>query len=82
MSVTVEVDGKFQNMLVPHLLTVLEHIRCTGEYPQQFEVSCLTPIHKKGDVMDLSNYRGLAVGGALATCYAYILNRRLSRWGE
>ena len=57
-----EVDGRYVNVLAPHILTLLEHIRSTGDYPEQFEVSCLTPIHKKGDTLDKRNYRGLAVG--------------------
>ncbi|GLC51883.1 hypothetical protein PLESTB_000558900 [Pleodorina starrii] len=77
-----EVEGRFFNVLTPHVHRLFEHIRSTGDFPAQFEVSCLTPIHKKGDVHEKGNYRGLAVGGALAKCYAAILERRLSRWGE
>jgi exonuclease III len=79
---TREVDNKEVNVLAPHLLTLFEHIRVTGDYPKQFCVSSLTPIHKKGDVRDMGNYRGLAVGGALAKCYAFLLENRLNTWGE
>ena len=75
-------DGKEFNVLAPFLLTLFEHIRISGDYPKQFCETSLTPIHKKGDVLDMSNYRGLAVGGALAKCYAFLLERRLSSWAE
>ena len=63
-------DGKRSdiNVLVPILHTLVEHIRCTGDFPEQFTVSNLTPVFKKkGDEADKGNYRGIAVGGALAT---------------
>ncbi|GIM01087.1 hypothetical protein Vretimale_5926, partial [Volvox reticuliferus] len=77
-----EIEGRSVNLLVPFIHRLFEHIRSTGDYPQQFTTSYLTPIHKKGDPMDKGNYRGLAVGSALAKCYAFALERRLSRWGE
>ena len=70
------------NVLAPHLLVLLEHIRSTGDFPRQFCESSLTPIHKKGDVLDKGNYRGLAVGGVLAKLYAFILESRLSNWAD
>ncbi|GFR49039.1 hypothetical protein Agub_g11063, partial [Astrephomene gubernaculifera] len=79
---TREVEGRRMFVLAPYLLKLLEHIRSTGDYPVQFEVSALTPIHKKGDVMEKGNYRGLAVGGVLSKLYAFMLEHRLSRWGE
>ena len=69
------------NVLVPILHTLVEHIRCTGDLPEQFMVSNLTPVFKrKGDEMEKGNYRGIAVGGALAKCYATILERRIARF--
>ena len=77
-----EVENKTEFVLAPHLLKLMEHIRATGDYPRQFEISSITPIHKKGDVQEMGNYRGLAVGGALSKLYAFLLERRLSTWGE
>lgn len=69
-------------VLAPHLLTLLEHVRSTGDVPEQWCVSTLTPVFKKGDRMEHGNYRGLAVGSALAKCYALMLERRLNVWAE
>ncbi|GLC33248.1 hypothetical protein PLESTB_001753600 [Pleodorina starrii] len=79
---TRKVEDKEELVLAPYLLRLLEHIRSTGDYPKQFEVSIVTPLHKKGDALDPSNYRGLAVGGALSKLYANLLDRRLKAWGE
>lgn len=38
-------------------------------------------LQRKGDPQVRSNYRGIAVGGALAKCYASILFRRLVQYG-
>ena len=54
----------------------------TGDYPDPFTVSTLTPLFKKGDPMNHSNYRGLAVGPPMAKLYASILTRRLSLWAK
>jgi hypothetical protein len=79
---TRKVEDKEELVLAPYLLRLMEHIRSTGDYPKQLEASVLTPIHKKGDVLDPSNYRGLAVGGALSKLYVFLLERRLKTWGE
>ncbi|GLC46236.1 hypothetical protein PLESTB_001538400 [Pleodorina starrii] len=76
------VERKEVNVTAPLLRVLFEHIRSTGDFPSQFISSVLTPIHKKGDVMDMSNYRGLAVGGVLAKLYAFLLENRLNGWSE
>ena len=75
-------EGRAYNVLAPHLLKLMEFIRSSGDYPRQFAQVALSPIHKKGDVSVPGNYRGIAVGGALAKLYAFMLDRRLSEWAE
>jgi hypothetical protein len=71
------------NRLLPVLGALLEHIRATGDFPEQFTVTLLSPVYKrKGDPKEPGNYRGIAVGGALAKCYASILLRRLIKAGQ
>ena len=70
------------NALVPVGTALLERIRSTGEYPAQFEESHLTPVYKrKGEATARSNYRGIAVGGTLAKCYAALNQARLAQFG-
>ncbi len=65
------------NMITPVLCELLEYIRSMDDVPEQFVVSALTPIPKRGgEPLDAGGHRGLAVGGALAKCYAFILDQR------
>jgi hypothetical protein len=63
------------NRLAPIIQVLLERIRTTGDFPEQFTVSDLVQVYKRNgrDVSDCSNYRGIAVGGVLAKCYASVL---------
>lgn len=72
------------NRLVPVLQALMEHIRSTGDYPSQFTVSDLVPVFKRGgrDPLVCGNYRGIAVGGVLAKCYAALLERRLASFAD
>ena len=40
------------------------------------------PIHKKGDVNQPDNYRGIALTSVISKVYTHILNKRLSEWAE
>ncbi|MFY7873745.1 MAG: RNA-directed DNA polymerase [Limnohabitans sp.] len=65
------------------LRDLFEHIRATGDYPVQFQTTVVSPVFKrKGDPALHGNYRGIAVGGALAKCYATLLLNRLVKVGE
>jgi hypothetical protein len=69
------------NRLVPVIHALLEHIRVSEDFPEQFTTTSLTPVFKrKGSDTVMGNYRGIAVGGALAKCYASILEKRLAAW--
>lgn len=66
------------NRIAPVLHILLQHIFDTGDFPSQFATTLVTPVHKKGDQQVPGNYRGIAVGGALAKLYASVLLKRLS----
>ena len=50
--------------------------------PAAWKSSTVTPLYKKGDPMDVANYRPVAIGVPLARLYARILNARLSPYLE
>lgn len=70
------------NRLAPVLRVLLDHIFTTGDFPEQFTTTLVTPVPKKGDPTVPGNYRGIAVGGALAKLYAAVLLHRLVMAGE
>lgn len=52
----------------------------TGMIPQQFKESILFPIHKKGDMSDPKNYRGISFLNAAYKIFVSVLNNRLCDW--
>ena len=59
------------------LLHLYNHILSSGLYPHNWKLSIITPIHKKSDIHDPSNYRGIAVADCMSKLFCKILNERL-----
>ena len=59
------------------LLKIIRQLFSRNVYPSEWNSNYLKPIHKKGDLEDPDNYRGLAVGSALAKLFSLILLNRL-----
>lgn len=49
----------------------------SGSYPDQWNCSLITPIHKAGPIDDPQNYRGIAVSNCISKVYNKILTKRL-----
>ena len=62
------------------ILTLLNTIFANGLYPLTWTISKLLMLFKKGLIMDCGNYRGISIIDALAKCYDYLLNNRLTLW--
>jgi hypothetical protein len=45
-------------------------------------VKIIVPIHKKGDVDNSDNYRGVALTSVVSKVYTNILNKRLTNWAK
>ena len=57
------------------VLKLFNHCFDSGTYP--WNVSIITPIHKKGDIRNADNYRAIAVGSCLGKLFSSILLNRL-----
>ena len=68
--------------LVPALTALLNCWFRSGAVPAAANVSLVTPIHKRGDAAEPSNYRPIAVGEPLLRLYAAMLNARLVAYVE
>ena len=81
--VTME-DGKVSKLyvLAPILAALLDSAFQSGTLPDAVKSSLITPVFKKGDKFDPSNYRPIAVGEPLCRLYAAILNSRIVNWAE
>ena len=59
------------------LLQIMRELFSNHVYPLEWNSNYLKPIYKKWDISDPDNYRGLAVGSALAKLFSMILLNRL-----
>ena len=71
-----------QNPLLPLLAQLLTAAFQEGRLPEEVNCSLVTPVHKRGDILEPDNYRPIAVTEAITRLYAYILNKRILRWTE
>lgn len=67
--------------LRPVLARLFTSLLRSGLYPTNWSLGAITSLHKKGDITDPNNYRGITVGHVLGKIYAKIyVNARLSAW--
>ena len=71
-----------QHLLVPCLKLLFNAAFTAGAVPPAWKTSLVTPIYKKGDATDASNYRPIAVGEPISRLYASILVQRLQQHTE
>ena len=75
-------DPEPLHLLVPCLLVLFNAAFSTGQVPQSWKSSLVTPIFKKGDATDTANYRPIAVGEPISRLYSSILAQRLVKYTE
>jgi hypothetical protein len=64
-------------ILVSVLALVFDQIMQSGMIPNIWKITKITPIHKKGDVTDIANYRPVAVLSSPAKVFESILYRQI-----
>ena len=70
------------HMLAAPLTKVLNSLFRTGTVPDFVNEGLVTPVFKKGEPFDTSNYRPITVTEPLMRLYASILNARLQKFAE
>ena len=53
-----------------------------GYFPEEWSESYIIPLHKKGSINDVGNYRGITLLSVLGKLFTRVLNNRLSDWAE
>ena len=53
-----------------------------GYFPEKWSEGFIVPIFKKGDINDVSNYRGITLLSTVGKLFTRILNNRLNKWAE
>ena len=70
------------NSLISYLHTLFNKIFDTGVYPESWGDGFIVPLHKKGNVGNVENYRGITLLSVVSKLFTSILNTRLNEWAE
>lgn len=68
--------------LVPYLQKLFNLLFDKGHFPDCWSEGYIVPIHKKGNVNNVENYRGITLLSVLGKLFTRILNNRLTKWAE
>ena len=74
------IHGK--QVLVPILCSLLIKVFEYGFFPEERSEGYIVPLHKKGSLNDVENYRGITLLSALGKLFTRVVNNRLSEWSE
>lgn len=70
------------DIIIPFYVTFFNKLFDRGIYPDEWTVSTIVPLFKKGDVSKPSNYRGISFCNISSKIFSAIINRRLQDWVE
>jgi hypothetical protein len=62
------------------LLDTFVKIYETGQVPESFKKSIIFPIHKKGNIDNVTNYRGISFSNTIGKLFSGLLLNRIERW--
>eukprot|EP00983_Pelagomonas_calceolata_P088286 1157169-Pelagomonas_calceolata.AAC.2 len=68
------------NVLVPSIFQLFKLMLIKACLSECWEAAKITPLHKKGHVLDPGNYRMLAVSGTMYCLYANVLREVVTDW--
>ena len=74
------IDAK--HFIVPNLMNTYNEIFNSGIYTESWSKRLIVPIHKKGEISDPNNYRGITLISTFAKILSLILRNRLNDWCE
>ena len=71
-------NGKFKQVIVllPLMALLFRVLLSESKVPACWKVAKLSPIHKKGEVLNPGNYRMIAVSGVMYRIFANVLKQR------
>lgn len=72
----------YKDIFLPILEKLFNVILHTGYFPESWTKSVIVPVFKKGDIHDVSNYRGISLVSHVAKFFTTIVNTRLLKWSE
>ena len=74
------INGK--DVLCKTLLILFNKLFSMGYFPKEWTEGFIIPLHKKGSINDVENYRGITLLSTLGKLFSRVINNRLSEWAE
>ena len=71
-----------RDILSPYLVSLVNFIFDTGIFPDGRCEVLIVPLHKKGSMLNPTNYRGITLLSVLGRLFTRILNNRLDGWAQ
>ena len=71
-----------KHVLVPVLYEMFNKIYSLGYFPDRWSEGFIIPLHKKGKLENVENYRGITLLSCVGKLFTRILNNRLQLWAE
>lgn len=68
--------------LILPLVKLFNKILESGIFPDIWNISTITTLHKSGSLYDCNNYRGISIGSCLGKLFTKILQYRISSYLE
>lgn len=71
-----------KHVLTPILCNLFNKIFESGYFPEDWSEGHIIPLHKKGSLINVENYRGITLLSVLGKLFSRVLNNRLRDWTE
>lgn len=69
-------------VLTPYIRCLFQKCFNKGYFPQAWTEGFIVPLHKGGNLGDISNYRGITLLSVFGKLFTRVLNNRLNFWAE
>lgn len=76
-SITTKIIKHCVDLLIPHFTYLINLSFEQGKFPECLKKSVIKPIHKKGDVIDMSNYRPITLIPIFSKVFEKAMQKRL-----
>ena len=70
------------NELLHYLYNLFNKVLDLGHFPEVWSEGYVVPIHKKGKLVDVNNFRGITLLSTLGKLFMRVLNNRLTTWAQ
>ena len=68
--------------LVSYVCRLFNAVFSSGYFPSKWSEGYIVPLHKKGSINEVENYRGITLLSVFGKLFSRVLNNRLSAWAE